>query len=275
MRRIVKIYIISVAAAVAFTGCRSAKSVNQSKTENVVSASTLAQRLETYQTDYKEWTDVTLPFKIRINSPRSMSLSGRATMVRGKSIQMSVRVLGLEVAKMLLTRDHIYAMEKVKNRYVEEPMEKLRSDFPVDITNIQDLLLGKMEAVDNGKPVEMEPTVVNADTWKVDFDNLAPFLYSFLLSADNSLIEFDGTYKEKNVDVKIDYADHFATPYGTYPSSASAVVAARKKNFAAQLIWNFGSAKWNTGVDPKWVTPSGFKRISSDQLLNMISPKEP
>ena len=142
MKLKIKYLILVVMALTVFLpACKATKSVTKTDSLAVVDASNVNNHLNNYEksfkvegTDnFKNWKDLSIPFKLRLTAPKSMSVSGRATMVRGKSIQLSFRVLGLEVPKVVMRQDSIFAMEKIKNRYVAESMSKLKKDFPVNI----------------------------------------------------------------------------------------------------------------------------------------------
>lgn len=284
MKLKIKYLILVVMALTVFLpACKATKSVTKTDSLAVVDASNVNNHLDHYYESFRQsgtsdnmnWKDLALPFKLRLTAPKSMSVSGRATMVWNKSIQLSFRVLGLEVAKVVMRQDSIFAMEKIKSRYVAESMSKLKKDFPVKIEGIQVMLLGRglpfFSSYDES--VALVPEVVDDSHWKMSFDNLQPFLYSFVFSADDKLTEFDGELKSQQVKVKIDYSDHFETPYGIFPSTAKATIKARKQSYAAMLQWNFASARWDSGAVTSWTTPSGYKRITSDQLLNMLPQK--
>ncbi|MBR5744705.1 MAG: DUF4292 domain-containing protein [Muribaculaceae bacterium] len=283
MKSKVKYLILAAMALTAFLpSCKATHSTTKSDSLAVVDASNVNNHLNNYEKsfkvegthNFKNWKDLSIPFKLRLTAPKSMSVSGRATMVWNKSIQLSFRVLGLEVAKVVMRQDSIFAMEKIKSRYVAESMSKLKKDFPVKIEGIQVMLLGRgLPFFSSYESVALVPEVVDDSHWKMSFDNLQPFLYSFVFSADDKLTEFDGELKSQQVKVKIDYSDHFETPYGIFPSTAKATIKARKQSYAAMLQWNFASARWDSGAVTSWTTPSGYKRISSDQLLNMLPQK--
>ena len=271
MNIFVKYLAIALVAMAGLASCHTTKPSIQTPADTAVTAASLPERAAAYNQQFKEWNDLVIPFRLKVSGEQSLSVAGRATLVRGKIVQLSVRVLGFEVAKLYLTADYIYAMEKVHNRYVAEPIEKLQKDFPLDINNIQDLLLGRQSRIENGeKAKDATLEVVDAKHWRASYDNLSPFLYSFLFSADNSLERFDGNWAEKKVNVAIDYSDIFETPYGSFPSTARASVKARNRSLNAQLDWNFVSSKWNSGANPQWTTPKGYKRISSDKLVEML-----
>lgn len=274
MKRYVKIIALALIAMSALTTCRTNKNIVKSQTDTVISPASLPERLAAYNGQFMEWNDVVIPFKLKVSGEQSLSVSGRATMVRGKVVHLSVRVLGFEVARLHLNNEYVYAMEKVKNRYVAEPLEKLQRDFPLDINNIQDLLLGRQSRIENGdKSTEAMLDMVDTRHWKASYDNLAPFLYSFLFSSDNTLERFDGKWEEKSVDVVIDYSGQFVTAYGVFPSVADVSVKARNRTLNARLEWNFSAAKWNAGANPVWTMPQGYKRISSRNLIEMLSGK--
>lgn len=93
MSRILKI-LAALMLTLSVGGCRSAK--------------------QTEASAGREWTNVSMPVKVRVTQPQKMTLSGTATMVRGEYVFISLRVFGFEVAQL-------YADKKEADVVMKQP----------------------------------------------------------------------------------------------------------------------------------------------------------
>ena len=94
--------------------------------------------------DYRPWSDIYMPVTLSVSSPMDMSISGRATFIRDSEIHLSLRMIGIEVAIVYINNEKIYIIDKFNKRYIEENLSKLPGDLPVTVSNIQDMLLGRI-----------------------------------------------------------------------------------------------------------------------------------
>ena len=99
---------------------------------------------------YSDWTDVQMPVRMELTAPKNFAISGRASMVRGKAIYISMRMLGLEVASVYIDTDTVVVMEKLKKTAYVESLPKFTAAFGLTVGDIQDLLLGRAFAPGTG-----------------------------------------------------------------------------------------------------------------------------
>ena len=64
-------------------------------------------------------------------------------MQRDRSVHLSLRFLGMEVASLMVTRDSIFALYKLERLYFAESISDLLGGFPATVGNVRDLLLGR------------------------------------------------------------------------------------------------------------------------------------
>lgn len=110
------------------TGCRSGKETAQ------------------VQQPAATWSNFSAPVKIQLESPKKFSISGRATLVRDKSIYISLRMLGLEVGTLYVTPDSVFATEKLHRYIVRESLAKVLEGRDIPFAQLQDLLIGEQSA---------------------------------------------------------------------------------------------------------------------------------
>jgi hypothetical protein len=183
-------------------------------------------------TDGNGWHDVYMPVKVKLTSPMSMSLSGRATMVRDSLIYMSMRVFGMEVAVMNMTGDSVMFVDKYHKYLFSESLDKVMGSHKLSIGDIQNIALG-------------------------------------LQSGSNNKLTFNNPESDKPV--TITFADFYNTPAGNIAQTISIEAPLSKNDVNADVLWSANSADWNTGRTANYVAPDkNYKRVSIDAVLKMF-----
>lgn len=177
------------------------------------------------------WHDVYMPVKVNLESPAQMGFSARATMVRDSAINISMRILGMEVAVANADRDSVWFVDKYHKIFFAESKAKLLGEHDMDLVAIQNLILGirpgQPDKVDFGLPGGAEATVTFAD-----------------------FVETPAGIAAENVTVKAPLP--------------------RKGEVRASLRWNLPDAKWNTGRTVNFKLPDGYRQITAADLLKML-----
>lgn len=162
----------------------------------------------------------------------SQSVSAAATiqMKRDSLVLMSVRKLGLELARVLVTPDSVYVLDRINNEYMVEPLDFLAQSYslPAGLPQLQDFILGNVILLDatgfkavpaeqafrlsgNSKGIESEYWVANPGftLQKMAFNDtrneqkISVLLEDFKQLADNRNfsylrhVELDGRYSGK------------------------------------------------------------------------------
>lgn len=110
---------------------------------------------------YAEWLDAKA--KISFNDGyQSMSANASIKMRKDSILWISVKKLGFEVARMQVTRDSVYILDRLNNQYTVKDLSYLESSYniPASLQMLQALVLGnpvfftrknlQMEAAENG-----------------------------------------------------------------------------------------------------------------------------
>ena len=148
--------------ALLLAGCGSSKKSGKSneyspETGSVTPGAVSTDDCRQVLANYGLWQRLKTPVTLRLYSPKSVSISGNAVMERGKSIMISLRFLGMEIGSLYVTNDSIQIIDKFNKRYVKEPLAQLLAGFPVNISNVQDLLLGRPFLLGSERPVADMP----------------------------------------------------------------------------------------------------------------------
>ncbi len=268
-------FIITIFVSLAVVACQSSKETPSSQQD--VKNMSLHERFDALTSSYTEWTDLNIPVKLELTSPKRFSISGRAIMERGKSILISLRFLGMEVGNLYIAGDSVYAVEKINKYYVAESLERALGGFPVTINDIQDMLLGRAFLLEGGtlsaddyKKTEL---ATSSGLWTITpKKSLSGINYVFDVSDENNAVtSLTASKNGKILPVKCRYSSHLSnTGAGTIAQVTSVTGTLGKHDIAASLRWSVGDARWNTGNVRQWRMPENYSRIPASNVLKIL-----
>lgn len=183
-----------------------------------------------------EWHDVYMPVKVSVQQPLSVSFTGRATMVNDSLINISMRVLGMEIAVVNITSDSIFVIDKYHKLYFSEATSTALGGRDITVSDMQNMLMG----IDPENP-------------------FAPSIY-----------EEGVTFGSGSKAVTIKYADFVRTPAGQAASQIVVDAVAGGRNVKATLQWQFDKAEWNTGRNARVSMPRGYKRVTPADVVSTL-----
>lgn len=255
-----------------------------------ISRQTPEQRYELLCRTYADWEEVTMPLRVTLTEPKSLTLGAKASMKRGQYINLSVRMLGFEVAAMWLDTDSIHVVDRYHKAYYSAGVAKAFGNAGLTVADIQDLLLGRgflagaaggtfTQALLPFLTFHSQPEGVMI----LPAQKPRNFEYGFLLAPDANRVAATSVTihtaqaptPEQPVitrDGTLLYSDPVTIPSaGAFASSATLRIPLSRP-VTATLDWNFDQATWNQPDTRSWRRPSAeYRRLSSDALLRIIT----
>lgn len=287
MTRKTSYILLGAAAAVALlliTSCSTAK--KSSKGEAYQAGNADAAKQGSVESEYRAlaqsytpWQDVTVPLKVQVMQPSKLSASATAKMIYDKSVSVSVRFLGLEVASLYADNDEIILVSKFNGMYCQESMATFTSTFGLSLADLQALVLGQVFSPGSGRlgddgrkkfDIELGTEAMTLTPKKMQKGLTWTFATSLSGSSEPSL---------RSLIVSAAGHEPIVAAYGTAQSSAAGNVAPwvnisttiDRRTVDATLTWSLEKAKWNTGVSlSKPKIPSGARRVTAVQLMEML-----
>lgn len=114
---------------------------------------------ETITQEETKWKNVTVPVKLELLEPQRLTLSGRATMVRGEYVYISMRMLGFEVGQIYLTpQEADVVVKQINKMWIQEPIGDKFSRVGTPFAVIQEAILGEPDAISR-LPEKLDLTV--------------------------------------------------------------------------------------------------------------------
>ena len=183
----------------------------------------------------------------------STSMGGqfRMKMKRNEFVWISVTKFGFEGARALITKDSIYAINRLEKKYQKASINELQRTYniPGDITDLQDFIIGNIVQVSELQLVEGTTNNFtqlydgNRFTYVVNPESLKP-QKGFIIDANNQKVDF--TFQE-----------YTTYPKGMFSNLRNYLIQLPGKQIKADL--SFIKTDWDVPVDMPFEIPSGYK----------------
>lgn len=223
-----------------------------------------------------DWQTLQAGGNIALKGSSNFSSSMQVRMERGKSIYISLRpMLGIEVGKLLITADSVYAVDKVHKRYIAEKVSLLTAGIPVTVTDVQDIFLGRPFIIGNGTLSNALKDAVNT-LHEGSVLTIAPVErymgYGYVFTFDKNsritsldIVPPDGT----TATYQVRYRDVKKTAAGNIAHDVDVNAAVEKKKLAFSI--SYKDIDWNKSVKIDSNIPSGYKRMKAADLFSLFS----
>ena len=241
-----------------------------------VQTTTTADPVDAVVSTLGDWQTLQTGGDITLNAGSSFSSSIQVRMVRDQAIYISLRpLLGIEVGKLLITADSVYAVDKVHKRYVAEKVALLTAGIPVTVSDVQDIFLGRPFIIGQGTlseglkqqvtaSSESNRTVVTAN------EQYKGYGYAFTLDKTGRIVSLDITPTGgSTADYQVKYADVRSTRAGNIAHSIKVNATIEKKKLDFSLTYK--NIDWNGNVKIDRDIPGGYTRMNAKDLFNLFS----
>ena len=223
-----------------------------------------------------DWQTMQTSGNITLKASSSFSSSIQMRMVYNQAIYISLRpVLGIEVGKLIITADSLYAVDKVHKRYIAEKVSILTSGIPVTVSEVQDMFLGRPFII--GKGTLNDSLKSSISTTREDNtiiltpnENYKGYGYAFTFDKKSNITSLD-IVKTGNTstDYQVKYSDVRSTTSGNIAHAINANATIEKKNISFSL--SYKDIEWNDKVKIDKNIPNNYKRMSARDLFSIFS----
>ena len=262
----------SVLTLIYMAGCSSSKNAaKQVAGETTTVAAKGSTPFESMVATYGDWTSLRVPVTLRVSGTKNLSIGGTATMVRDKSLTMSLRFFGMEIGSLYVGADSLVVIDKVNRQYMVQPVGDALAGFDVNISNLQDLLLGRVFLLGKEK---LTPAMASDFKITDNADGMLltprkqPSAVSYSFMVNGGVLNLLTVDRGSGEPVTCTYADALETEGGRVAGSATVAAKLKDKPLELEFDWNFGKARWNDPSDVKDLKiPSGYTRRTAAEIL--------
>lgn len=220
-----------------------ANSIIENYYNNKIDFSTLLIKSNVQYADDKQTQNVTAEIKIR----------------KDQQILVSVRFLGITMAKASITPTSVSYYEKMGGKYFEGDFSTLSQWLGTDLdyNKIQNLLLGR--AIDDLNKGKYTETLAD-QVYKLEDESASNFKKSFYFDANTFLLskqEIAQTAKNRMIDVE--YSNNSVYKAGTLPLKV--LINAIQEKGKSQINFEYNTITFDEELSFPYSVPNGYKRI--------------
>ncbi len=256
MRRF--IYLIVLSVSLVFVSCKGTKSVTGIGIENALP---IKEVIAFHKKASPEFN--TLASRVQVvyeDGSRSQSITVSLRMEKDQTIWMKASILGITLAKALITPEKVSYYETISNTYFEGDFELL-SDWlgtELDFEKTQAILLGQSIFSINKDQYKM--SVVQSKYKLEPRKQPLNFIHSIFLNPENYKI-VSGSLSQPNDDrlLSLRYGDYQQVEGSYYPSDI--LIDASQKDEKTKISVIYKSIDVNAPVSFPFSIPSGFEQI--------------
>lgn len=268
------------AAMMALSACgtfKKAATVTPSTTTGQTTpATTTADPCDEVIATLGNWQTMQTSGNISLKAGSSFSSSIQMRMVRDQAIYISLRpLLGIEVGRLLITGDSLYAVDKVHKRYIAEKVSLLTSGIPVTVSDVQDMFLGRPFILGKGTLNESLKGLFTTDAQSTTLTLTANELYrgySYAFSFDKAkrIVSLNITPQgSATAAYQVRYSDVKSTQAGNIAHSIKIDANVQRKQLDLSLTLK--GIDWNGNVKIDRSVPTNYTRMNAADLLSIFS----
>lgn len=258
-------------AALAFSSCGSKKGAAASQGGSAAATEMSAEALAA---TYKSWDTFYAPMSMSIAKPMSLRVSGRTTMVKDQCINMSLRMLGIEVAVVYVDTDSAFLVDKYHKAFVATSVKNLTAKTGITLGDLQGILLG--QAVYPGKGV-LSGKVKNlfSASHSGDFTTLTPRnalgdVVWYLTLAQGPVMTRLTVEPDDFGPFTADFSEVTDTEAGNVASDIVLAAKVGTREAEASIEWNLRRAEWNKPRTVGAPSLKGYRRMSVSDLIKTV-----
>ncbi|MBF4464782.1 DUF4292 domain-containing protein [Flavobacterium sp. LC2016-12] len=190
---------------------------------------------------------------------QSQNVSADIKIEKDKQILVSVRFLGITMAKALITPNSVSYYEKIKGTYYEGDFTSLSKwlGTELDYSKVQNLLVG--EALDDLRKGKYTQTIVE-NLFKLEDEKEAKIKKTFYLDSEKYLIQKEEiSQPTENRILSIKYSDSKTFDQGILPTKIEINAVQPKGKTDINLEYN--NITFNEELSFPYSVPSGYKKV--------------
>jgi len=250
IKSVVLILILSLSA------CKSTKKVTATN-DDLASAKIIASHYETHP----QFETLAARLKIRYSDPdRTQSVTVSLRMQKDETIWMSASVLGISLAKAMITKDRVQFYEKIDGTYFDGDFKLLSNLLGAELTykQVEGLLLG--EPIYDLREGGFSAGATGSRYLVAPRQQQNLFNLFFYLNAGAfTLQEQRLTQAKEQRDLTIKYGDYTREQNGYFPTEVT--IIAQEKDKETRVDIEYRGVDFNTEVSFPFSIPDGLKEI--------------
>ncbi|WP_166921458.1 DUF4292 domain-containing protein [Flavobacterium poyangense] len=255
-----KKYIAILLMSVFMISCKSkAVAVQNNKTE-VVEAKKDKRAIEKHYDNKLDFSTVYIKASARyVDEKQSQNVSAEIKIEKDKQILISVRFLGITMAKALITPTSVSYYEKINSTYYEGDFTSLSKWLGTELNygKVQNLLVG--EALEDLRKGDYTQTIVD-NLFRLEDLKETNIKKAFFLEPEKYLLQKEQiSQPSENRLLEIKYSDAKVFDQGILPTAIE--INAIQPKGKTDINLNYNNISFNEQLSFPYSVPSGYKKV--------------
>jgi hypothetical protein len=194
-----------------------------------------------------------------VDEKQSQNVTAEIRIEKDKQILISVRFLGITMAKALITPTAVSYYEKINSTYYEGDFTSLSQwlGTELDYSKVQNLLVG--EALDDLRKGKYTQTIVE-NLIRLEDEKQSDLKKTFFLEPEKYLVQKEQiSQAAENIMLEIKYADNKVFDQGNLPTSIE--INAIQPKGKTDINLNYNNISFNEELSFPYSVPGGYKKV--------------
>jgi len=256
-----KKYISILVLSIAVISCKSKAVAVQGNTSQTIVEKEDKKVIEKHYDNKLDFSTLYIKASARYaDEKQSQNVTAEIRIEKDKQILISVRFLGITMAKALITPSAVSYYEKMNGTYYEGDFTSLSKWLGTDLdySKVQNLLIG--EAFDDLRKGKYTQTIVE-NLFRLDEEKDANLKKTFFLDGEKYLIQKEEiSQPSENRTLQIAYSDTKNFDQGILPTSIEINAVQPKGKTSINL--NYNNISFNEELSFPYSVPSGYKKVT-------------
>ncbi|KFF07382.1 DUF4292 domain-containing protein [Flavobacterium reichenbachii] len=255
-----KKYIAIVVMAIFMISCKSKAVAVQNNSNQVTEVKEDKKVIEKHYDNKLDFKTLYIKANARyVDEKQSQNVTAEIKIEKDKQILISVRFLGITMAKALITPNAVSYYEKINSTYYEGDFTSLSTwlGTELDYTKVQNLLIG--EAFDDLRKGKYTQTIVE-NLFRLEDEKDANIKKAFYLDSEKYLVQREEiSQPAENRKLQISYGDAKVFDQGIMPAAIE--INAVQPKGTTNINLNYNNISFNEELSFPYSVPSGYKKI--------------
>lgn len=256
-----KKYISILLLAVAVVSCKTKAVAVQGNTSQTIAPEEDRKVIEKHYNNKLDFSTLYIKASAKyVDEKQSQNVTAEIRIEKDKQILISVRFLGITMAKALITPSAVSYYEKINSTYYEGDFTSLSKWLGTDLdySKVQNLLVG--EAFDDLRKGKYTQTIVE-NLFRLDEEKDANLKKTFFLDGEKYLIQKEEiSQPSENRTLQIAYSESKTFDQGTLPTSVE--INAVQPKGKTNINLNYNNISFNEELSFPYSVPNGYKKVT-------------
>ncbi|QSB27290.1 DUF4292 domain-containing protein [Flavobacterium sp. CLA17] len=255
-----KKYIALLLVSIFVISCKSKAVAVQNNSAAVVETKTDKKAIDKHYENKLNFKTLYIKSSARyVDEKQSQNVSAEIKIEKDKQILVSVRFLGITMAKALITPTTVSYYEKINSTYYEGDFTSLSKwlGTELDYSKVQNLLIG--EALDDLRKGKYTQAIVE-NLFRLDDEKETNIKKTFFLEPEKYLLQKEQiSQPSENRMLEIRYSDNKTFDQGTIPTAIE--INAVQPKGKTDINLNYNNITFNEELSFPYSVPSGYKKV--------------